>query len=458
MSARILVVDDIKANVKLLEAKLKAEYYEVLTAMDGEEALKVIHESSPDIVLLDVMMPGMDGFEVCRRIRSDKQTAHIPVVMVTALDQTEDRVTGLEAGADDFLTKPVNDTALYARVKSLVRLKMMTDELMMRQSTGEKMGLVQDENMGLPQNVSGRILVIEDRQLAAQQIAHTLADGNTVETELNPEEALIRVRSDDFDLIIVSLDLQSADGLRLCSQLRAIDATRQTPILAVSDDSEMKRLLRALELGVNDYVSRPVDQHELNARVRTLLKRKKYQDKLKANIQLSFEMAITDQLTGLYNRRYMQTHLDGLVTRAQRQAKCLSLLMMDMDHFKRVNDTHGHVVGDQVLIEFARRLQRNVRGLDLACRYGGEEFVVVMPETDPESAHFVAERLREDVASHPFETDAGPLDVTISIGIASSKTDTEEAEGLLKQADEALYRAKNAGRNRVEAWETEQAA
>jgi len=452
MSARILVVDDIKANVKLLEAKLKAEYYDVLTAADGEEALGMIQDASPDIVLLDVMMPGMDGFEVCRRIRGEKKTAHIPVVMVTALDQTEDRVTGLEAGADDFLTKPVNDTALYARVKSLVRLKMMTDELMMRQSTGEKMGLVQDENMGLPQDVSGRILVIEDRQIAAQQIAQTVIEGSVIEVEPNPDEALIRVRSEDFDLIVVSLDLQGADGLRLCSQLRAIDATRQTPILAISDDSEMKRLVRALELGVNDYVSRPVDQHELNARVLTLLKRKKYQDKLKENIQLSFEMAITDQLTGLYNRRYMQTHLDGLFNRAQRESKSLSLLMMDMDHFKQVNDTHGHAVGDEVLMEFARRLQRNVRGLDLACRFGGEEFVVVMPETDPDFARIVAERLREDVAGQPFDTEAGPLDITISIGIASSDEETKSGDDLLKKADEALYRAKDEGRNRVEAW------
>jgi two-component system cell cycle response regulator len=312
--------------------------------------------------------------------------------------------------------------------------------------------------MGLPEDAAGRILVIEDRQVAAQQIAQTLGGQNTVETELNPDEALIRVRGDDNDLIIVSLDLKGTDGLRLCSQLRAIDVTRQTPILAVSDDSDMKRLLRALELGVNDFVSRPVDQLELNARVKTLLRRKKYQDKLKENIQLSFEMAITDQLTGLYNRRYMQTHLDGLLARAQRQSKSLSILMMDMDHFKQVNDTHGHAVGDEVLIEFSRRLQRNVRGLDLACRHGGEEFVVVMPETDPDFARVVAERLREDVAAKPFETDAGPLDITISIGIASSSPATEKAEDLLKQADEALYRAKDEGRNRVEAWAETKAA
>ena len=449
MSARVLVVDDIKANVKLLEAKLKAEYYDVLTAFNGEDALKIIEEEHPDIVLLDVMMPGMDGFEVCQAIRSNPKIAHIPVVLVTALDQSQDRVQGLKAGADDFLTKPVNDIALCARVKSLVRLKMMTDELMLRQSTGEQMGLVQKEE-DVTKDQSGRILVIEDRRVAAQQVSLTLSDNCDVVVESDEQEVLIKVRSDEYDVIIVSLDLQESDGLRLCSQLRTIEATRGTPILAISDEGEMKRLLRGLDLGVNDYVTRPLDHNELKARVQTLLKRKKYQDRLRENLQLSLELAISDQLTSLYNRRYMETHLGALVRRAKSQSKPLSILMMDIDHFKAVNDTHGHVVGDEVLIEFSSRLKRNVRGLDLACRFGGEEFVVVMPETDGAFAYMVAERLRQDVADITFETDAGPLDITLSIGIACLEGDEETGEEILKRADHALYKAKGEGRNRVE--------
>ena len=143
MTARVLVVDDILSNVKLLEAKLTTEYFEVVTAYSGEEALKRVAAEPPDIVLLDVMMPGMDGFEVCRRIKADPKTAHVPVIMVTALDQPADRIAGLDAGADDFLTKPIDDTALFARVRSLVRLKMMTDELLMREETGQSLGLVE---------------------------------------------------------------------------------------------------------------------------------------------------------------------------------------------------------------------------------------------------------------------------------------------------------------------------
>src|ERR1700709_2441278 len=163
MTARVLVVDDIMSNVKLLEAKLPAEYFDVVTAFNGRECLARMAETNPDIVLLDVMMPGMDGFEVCRRIKSDPRTAHLPVVMVTALDQPSARVAGLEAGADDFLTKPVDDAALFARVRSLVRLKMMTDELRMRESTRQGMGLIYPAETLIENNQSGRLLVIEDR-------------------------------------------------------------------------------------------------------------------------------------------------------------------------------------------------------------------------------------------------------------------------------------------------------
>jgi two-component system cell cycle response regulator len=168
-------------------------------------------------------------------------------------------------------------------------------------------------------------------------------------------------------------------------------------------------------------------------------------------VQLSLEMAITDQLTGLHNRRYMARHLDSLISNAQKSNKPLAFLIMDIDHFKSVNDTHGHDIGDIVLKEFALRLRRNVRGIDLACRYGGEEFVVVMPDTDVDFAYTIAERLRQGVETTPFEISRmpGSLKVTISIGIAASLGGDDNAEKLLHRADQALYRAKREGRNRV---------
>src|SRR5665213_821706 len=194
MTARVLVVDDIMSNVKLLEAKLTAEYFDVATAYNGLECLKRIEESIPDIVLLDVMMPGMDGFEVCRRIKSDPRIAHVPVVMVTALDQPSDRVAGLEAGADDFLTKPVDDSALFARVRSLVRLKLMTDELTMRENTGRSMGLIDPAETLTENNQSGRILVIEDRAESVAWFVAALTPRHEVSSADTFEEALVRVK------------------------------------------------------------------------------------------------------------------------------------------------------------------------------------------------------------------------------------------------------------------------
>ena len=452
MAGRVLVVDDVPTNVKLLEAKLVAEYFDVIPAYNGQEALELAKTDRPDIILLDVMMPGMNGYQVCEELKSSSDTRHIPVVMVTALDQQSEKVRGLEAGADDFLTKPVEDLALIARVKSLVRLKMMNDELRMRHATGKEIGLITSDGDASFEDTSGaNIMVIEDKKFYANKIHETLSPIHNVHVETDPDEAMLRTRSEDFDLIITSLSLEAFDGLRVCSQLRASESTRSLPILILVDEDEKDRLARGLEIGVNDYLLRPVDRNELVARVETQVKWKRYADQLRQDFQSSLEMAVTDQLTGLYNRRYLATHLDNLIENSINQAKSVSLLIMDIDFFKAINDTYGHDVGDEVLKDFGRRLASNVRGIDLACRYGGEEFVVVMPDTDMSFAYMVAERLRQDVADQPFEVSGGhqPLNVTISIGITSIQDAIIPSNELLKRADQALYQAKRDGRNRV---------
>jgi two-component system cell cycle response regulator len=451
MTARVLVVDDIMSNVKLLEAKLTAEYFDVVTAFNGQECLARMAENVPDIVLLDVMMPGMDGFEVCRRIKSDPRIAHVPVVMVTALDQSSDRVAGLDAGADDFLTKPVDDAALFARVRSLVRLKLMTDELRMRESTGQSMGLLDPADNLLDASPQGRILVIEDRLETVAWFVSALTLQHEVTSVDTFEEALVRVRGGDPDLVVVSLGMRGFDGLRLCSQLRSLPEGRNVPILVVVSDGDRRKLTQALEMGVNDYLTRPVDKNELVARVCTQLRKKRYADRLRHNVQLSLEMAITDQLTGLHNRRYMSRHLDNLVAGAQKNGKPIAFVIMDIDYFKAVNDTYGHDIGDEVLKEFASRIAANVRGIDLACRYGGEEFVVVMPDTDVDFAYSVSERLRHSIETTPFRISRAPnaLNLTISIGIAGLEGAHDSADALLHRADQALYSAKKTGRNKV---------
>lgn len=452
MTARVLVVDDIPANVKLLEARLSAEYFDVVTAYSGQEALDICATSQCDIVLLDVMMPGMDGFETCRRLKGDPATHHIPVVMVTALDQVSDRVKGLEAGADDFLTKPVNDIQLITRVRSLVRLKMITDELRMRAMTSREIGIRDPLAEAVSeQGTGGKVLLVEDRKSSWERIGQTLCAQQQVDVEPDPQEALFRAADGDYDLAMVSLSLESFDGLRLCSQLRSLERTRSMPILMLVEPEEQARLMRGLEIGVNDYLVRPIDKNEMLARVRAQVKRKRYGDMLRDSVQMSMEAAITDGLTGLHNRRYMETHLATLFQQATSRGKPLTSLVLDIDYFKSVNDTYGHDAGDDVLREFAQRIKSCVRGVDLACRFGGEEFVVIMPDTDVCVATQVGERIRRKVAAEPFPISKGAkaIDITVSIGVSTVEGADDTAQAFLKRADLALYRAKRDGRNRV---------
>ncbi|MDM9629432.1 PleD family two-component system response regulator [Rhizobium sp. S152] len=452
MTARILVVDDIPANVKLLEARLVAEYFDVLTAADGYQALAICEKNQVDLVLLDIMMPGMDGFEVCERLKANPKTAHIPVVMVTALDQPTDRVHGLRVGADDFLTKPVNDLQLISRVKSLLRLKTLSDELRIRAETAQTMGI--DELLRTSEGRgedAGQILLVDGRANSQERIVKALKPIADVSAISDPQAAIFEASEHPFELVIVNANFEDYDPLRLCSQLRSLERTRFLPILIITEQGDDAMVVRALELGVNDYIVRPVDPNELVARSLTQMRRKRYNDRLRASVKETIELAVTDPLTGLSNRRYLDNHLSTLFNRSMARGRPLSVLLTDIDRFKLVNDTYGHDAGDDVLREFASRIRSTVRGADLACRYGGEEFVVVMPDTSPEVAAAVAERLRAAVETAPFvlKPSGQELHMTASFGISSRIASVITPGQLMKQADLALYEAKNGGRNRV---------
>ncbi|MGH7007887.1 MAG: PleD family two-component system response regulator [Stellaceae bacterium] len=449
MSARILVVDDVDVNVKLLEAKLASEYFNVLAANDGENALRIAQEERPDLILLDVMMPRMDGFEVCRRLKADARTSDIPVVMVTALTEAADRVRGLEAGADDFLSKPVNDIALFARVRSLVRLRRMMEEWRHREEVYDQFNALFDRQAPVEDRGPARILLWEENSFSGARIAELLAPVASEVVRPTSAEELIHNCDHSIELVILSL-AGKLDALRLVSQLRAQEQSRLVPILLIADPSELSRLAKGLDLGATDYLVRPLDRNELIARARTSIRRKRVQDRLQENYQKSLSLALTDALTGLYNRRYLSAHLESLLPSVADGAKGPGLLMFDLDFFKRVNDTHGHAAGDAVLREVAARVARNVRAFDLVSRYGGEEFVVVLPETPLPVAVVVAERLRAVVAEKPVAVGEGAeINVSISVGVAVTRDATETAASLMRRADEALYAAKAHGRNCV---------
>ena len=449
MTARILIVDDVPANTRLLEAKLAAEYYQITTAQDGFEALRMATSWQPDLILLDVMMPGLDGYETCRRLKAEQATLHIPVVMVTALGEPSERLRGLESGADDFLTKPVEYDTLLARVRSLVRLKRLLDELRVRGETARALGLG-GEAMTVPSVAGARALVVDDWEQGAQNIQDALAREGIIPGRASTEaEAAALTAAIPFDLIVLSLSMTADDPLRLASRLRATDVTHDIPLLLVAEPEQRDRILRGFDLGANDWLLRPVDENELRVRARNQIRRKFYQDRLRADLGHALEMALTDPLTGFYNQRYLMRHLSALL--ASGQPNGLAVMMVDVDHFKSINDRWGHAIGDKALKAIADVLRGRTRVFDSIARYGGEEFVVVIPGASPNDAHTAAERLRSSIARMGFEPEPGTSHtLTVSIGVAFCSVQDVTAEQLLKSADAAMYRAKRGGRNRVE--------
>jgi two-component system cell cycle response regulator len=291
-SPLVLIVDDHPDNVEVLQVRLDALGYRTACASDGETALNMVAQSPPDLILLDVMMPRMDGNEVARRIKADKSLPYIPIIMQTALDSTQSKVVGLDSGADDYVTKPINYAELQARMTAALRIKSLQDKLA--------------------------------------------------------------------------------------------------------------------------------------------------------------EMAITDALTGLFNRRHLDERLDEMFEHSVRLHEPLSVVMFDIDHFKKVNDTYGHQVGDVVLTQFAQLLKHAARDIDRIGRYGGEEFMVLLPGTVLDAGVTFAKRVRQEVETHQFEYDGGALKCTVSAGVAAYPNPRiHTRQQIVKSADDALYVAKTTGRNRV---------
>ena len=443
MTARILAVDDIAANLRLLEAKLQAEYYEVMLASSGQEALTIAFTQMPDVILLDVMMPGMDGYQVCTALKADARTQHIPVVMVTALTDSTERVRGLEVGADDFLSKPVDDATLFARLRALLRVKQVQDAWRLRAETARDLGLESAPEPMISVAGARALIMAEIPEEMAVVRAALEADGITPTAAGSIEEAQKLLAKGEFDLALLALPPDATEVLRLASRLRAQNNTRDLPLLLLADPAQKTQVLRGFDLGANDHAFRPLDPAELRARARNQIRRKRYQERLRTELDRSLEMAVTDQLTGLRNRRYVRRHLDGLLRTEE-----AAVLLVDIDKFKTINDTHGHNIGDAALRDVAERLRIQLRAADVVARYGGEEFLAVLTGAPSAYALIVADRLREAIAAEPVMVGELMVPITVSIGVAVGGPGLP-AEQLIGLADEALYRAKRDGRNRA---------
>jgi two-component system cell cycle response regulator len=452
MSGKVLVVDDLEPNLRLLEAKLKSEYYTVYTATNGFDAIDIAKEKEPDVILLDVMMPEMDGFETCRRIKRDPKLSVIPVVMVTALTDQDDRVEGLEAGADDFITKPIDEFHLFARVRSLIRIKELFDELRLRGQTMNNLG-AGDDIMNAIDDLRSRIVIIDDDVFEVKRIKERMEQGGHEVIVFDPDRPVEQLKDFDFDMVIVSTTLDEKNGLRISVEIKAMENKKKVPVIILVDEDNKELMLKGLQVGIDDYILEPLDINELVARTKTLLKRKKCQDSLRSGIEDSINASVIDDLTKLYNRRYLESHLSTIFDESVQKEDSLVLLTIDIDNFKQINDKPGwgHHIGDEVLKEVASRIKDCIRDTDLAVRHGGEEFIVVLTNTNFETGRIVAERIRKSISDEKIIISAEPgyLTCTVSIGDAALRHEGDSPEKLINRSDEMLYKAKTTGKNKV---------
>ena len=477
MPGRILVVDDVATNRIVMKVKLCASRYDVVCAASGAEALTIAQAGGIDAIIMDMVMPGASGAEICRALRADPATRGIPVVLITAVDDPATRVEGLEAGADDFLTRPVDEVALLARVRSLLRSREEERDFEARGGwLGGEMDLggagaartlpMADNVMPFPRSkhgvgptaqraqppVPGRVALLDSDPAVADALSTLLSPAFlTRPAVLTADEALAQGAGEAADVFLIDADLGGRnEGMRLMSELRSRPPTRRAACVILMPPGESDRAANALDLGAADVVHRPLLSRELAVRLRTQLARKQRGDQMRDALEQGLRLAVVDPLTGLYNRRYGLHHLERVAARCRSQAKPAGVILMDLDHFKTVNDVHGHPVGDRVLTEVAQVMRANLRVEDLVCRIGGEEFLAVLPDATLEQVYAVAERLRGAIADLCLPLRNGfTLRVTTSLGITALEERDDAGPRALDRADRALYDAKRGGRDRI---------
>ncbi len=458
MAGDILIIDGVATNRIVLKVKLLAAQYRVRPCATLDEARAEIAASLPDLILLDTRLDCDAVHAFSRELKEDPQTSLIPIVATGGFSTPRDRVAALEAGADDVLTKPFDDHILQARIRSLLRGRDARQELRLREGTRTALGFAEACNdFTTPARV---VVASESDDLAPDlgQLSTTLAN-----TQLSMAQAdnLTRGRGEisTTDLFLLDFRTGLADDkvlFRMLSELRSRSATRHAGILALLPSDARHAAAMALDLGANDITYGSVDADEIRHRCTILLQAKHEADALRRTVETGLEAAITDPLTGLFNRRYAMPHLSRLSAESCKTGRQFAIMVLDLDHFKAINDTFGHKAGDEILRQTAQRLQGNLRAVDLLARIGGEEFLVAIPNSDVVHARTAAERLCNLIGGTPFfvGADRQEVNVTMSVGVSLSDgqeaTEVEEDLGdLVSAADVALYAAKNGGRNKV---------
>jgi two-component system, cell cycle response regulator len=449
---RLLIVDDEPLNIKLLKARLPAEKYETLSASNGQQAIQIANKDLPDLILLDIMMPDLDGFTVCRMLKQNPNTTEIPIILVTALEGLEDKIKGLETGADEFLTKPVNTIELLSRINSLLRLKQVRERLVLRSQSEKTFNHFAGQLDKMDEYpIPSKILLVEDDEKDRHIFRSFFRDLDyELEWVKTGEEGLDLLTRKSFDLILLDVLLPGLDGFEICRRLKNAQQTRDLQIILITCLPDLENKIKGIELGADDYLIKPVNRQELQARMKVLLAKKQCMDVLRRDYESALNSAVNDSLTTLYNQAYFKKFFNQELKRATRQNYSVALIILDIDNFKQMNDSSGHMAGDHILATLGAIIKKSVREIDLSARYGGDEFVLVLPYADQEETFQVINRLRQaiEVSSFTQGNETLPEHLTVSMGIAFFPDQGSTPEEVIRNADLALYQAKREGKNR----------
>nr|WP_165586941.1 diguanylate cyclase [Pseudaestuariivita atlantica] len=441
-------------NRIVLKVKLLSAFYEVLQAADRDEAERHIAAAAPDLVLLGSGLSCGTATSLVASVSPRDDQVRVPVMALLAERDSATRQHLLEAGIDDVMERPLDDTMLLARLRCLLRANQAERELRLRDGTRRALGLSEPAaaTFEMPPRIAlGGTDIARTTKLAAA-LKQTMPGASVL-----PDLRGSLLSADDRaapDVFVVAIDHERTEAaLGLISNIRARPHLRNTSILAVAPRGDTHLAAAALDQGASDLVPDDVDVDELALRLGRLTARKRTVERLRKTVENGLQAALIDPLTGLYNRRYAMPHLQRMAEHCRQADRSFAVMIADLDHFKRVNDRHGHTAGDAVLVETAQRLVANLRPVDLVARIGGEEFLVAMPDTDRAAARSAAERLCSVIAATPFAVPeaSAPIRLTASIGVVlASGRDADVPGGidtLIRAADRALYGSKSHGRN-----------
>ena len=453
---KILVVDDDKAARKSIRSILEEEGYLVLEAEDGASGLQQVKTETPDLVLLDIVMPRVDGIKVCKAIKSNPDYQKIPILMTTSMGSKEDIIRGLKSGADDYVVKPYDRSELLARIKTFLRAGNL-----LKQLEREKRDLlaILDISNAITSTLDSRDVLYSIVKKISEIIDVNRC--SIVRIDADGHRGFVVATNEDPNIFNIPIDLKKYPEIMKVLETKemvVINDIDKDPIVASVRNHLSKTLFHSLlvlpvimkqnvigTILLRTARTRPFEVREIqfcqiiaNAAANALINASLFESMELANIHLE-KLATTDGLTGIFNHRYFYRRLDEEFNRAERYSNPLSAIMMDVDNFKEVNDTLGHRIGDRILKELAVVLKANIRKSDIVARYGGDEFIILLPQTDRQGAEMEAHRVIREIVNHQFES-LPDSRIRISFGISTyPNAQILKADDLVTIADRSLY-------------------